>query len=115
MPGALALKVDFWEKEILALHPRKDELLSYVKGVRIEQFLNERSVGVYKGQSYGSVLPPSRHFDNYISEDSWQGAWITSEVNKLHNFGVLWKWDPKIMGTEIPRVTLPLHLEPNKG
>ena len=48
-PSNLQQYHEFWEQEILKDHPQKDNLLKWITGVRIEEFLNSFTDGEFEG------------------------------------------------------------------
>ena len=58
MVGSLSLCEEFWEKEILADHPDKHKLISWLQGVKIESFFKPFTREVYKGKNIEAKLHP---------------------------------------------------------
>ena len=59
----------FWEHVILKDHPHKENLLGWLQGVRIEEFLNSFTAGSFQNLELHSYYPTSQHFENYVPEE----------------------------------------------
>ena len=58
----------FWEEEILKQHPQKKTLLSWIEGVKIEEFLNSFTDSEFQGVKLHSHDPHSQAFPNYVPQ-----------------------------------------------
>ena len=113
MAGSLSMCADFWEHEILKSHPRKEEILSWIKyGVRIEPFLSPFTKGSYYGRVLASTKPQFYREHNHVSPEF--ESWVDSEIQQLLKWQVLKKWDKNIMNEPFPVVIAPLLVEPSK-
>ena len=104
----------FWEDEILKDHPHKQKILSWLTGVRIEEFLNSFTSSSFQGELLNSYYPQERHFENYVPQE-FQG-FMNEQVQEWVNLGVLRKWSEvkTDVDSDTPRVVSPLGIEPNK-
>ena len=104
----------FWEDEILKDHPHKQKILSWLTGVRIEEFLNSSTSSSFQGELLNSYYPQERHFENYVPQE-FQG-FMNEQVQEWVNLGVLRKWSEvkTDVDSDTPRVVSPLGIEPNK-
>ena len=113
-PANLKEHLPFWEHEILKDHPHKQTILKWLKGVRIEEFLNSFTTGSFQGIELNSYYPAPQHFDNYVPAEFHD--FMNDNVQEWVNLGVLEKWDevrtPKDPKT--PLVVCPLGVEPKK-
>ena len=54
MPANLQNFYEFWDQEVLKDHPHKDDLLKWIKGVEIEEFLNSYTSTEFQGMTLNS-------------------------------------------------------------
>jgi len=54
IPANLKNFYEFWELEVLKDHPHKDNLLKWIKGVEIEEFLNSFTSVEFQGEQLHS-------------------------------------------------------------
>jgi hypothetical protein len=113
--GNVQNHIPFWEEHVLAEHPKKDELLSYLRGVRYTDLMSS----VWEAGSYNGVdwplgsradgdMPPQAAFDNYVPLQFEE--WVTEHIeNKL----VVREWDVVVEGG-LPHIISPLGIEPEK-
>ena len=64
-PSSLKEHLLFWEQEILRDHPNKVNLLKWLRGVKIEDFLQSFTEGTFQGIPMHSFYPQPQQFDNY--------------------------------------------------
>ena len=104
----------FWEHVILKDHPHKENILRWLQGVKIEEFLNSFTKGDFQGIQLNSFYPQPQHFDNYVPESFHQ--FMDENVQEWFNLGVLEKWDDVKTADDpdIPLVVCPLGIEPKK-
>ena len=88
--------------------------MSWLSGVRIEEFLNSYTTGSFQNIQLDSYYPAPNHFDNYVPEEFQQ--FMDENVQEWVNLGVLKEWSEVKSETdpEIPLVVSPLGVEPNK-
>ena len=65
-PANLQNHLKFWEEEILKDHSHEQSILSWLTGVKIEEFLNSFTTTVFQGQQMHSYYPEQRQFENYV-------------------------------------------------
>ena len=63
-PSNLQQYHEFWEQEILKDHPQKDNLLKWIKGVRIEEFRIISRMGSFKELNY---IPFTQSLSNFLT------------------------------------------------
>ena len=68
-PANLQEHKQFWEEEILKEHPQKKTLLSWIEGVKIEEFLNSFTDSEFQGVKLHSHYPHSQAFPNYVPQE----------------------------------------------
>ena len=107
-PANLQNYLEFWENEILAQHPHKDNLLKWIKGVRIEEFLNSFTEGEFQGIHLHSYYPTAQQFPNYVSSEFEQ--FKEQKVQDWVRIGALLEWD-KVKKEGQPDIPL---IEPSK-
>ena len=87
IPANLKNFYEFWELEVLKDHPHKDNLLKWIKGVEIEEFLNSFTSVEFQGEQLHSYYPPAKQFPNYVPEefvpfmDSQVQEWVMAHYN----------------------------------
>ena len=69
MPTNLQQFYEFWDQEILKDHPHRDNLLKWIKGVEIEEFLNSHTSTEFQGMKLDSYYPQPKEFSNYVPEE----------------------------------------------
>ena len=104
----------FWEHEILKDHPHKQNLLKWIQGVQIEDFLNSFTSGEFQGKQLNSYYPEPCVFENYVPQQFEQ--FMDSTVQEWLNLGVLEEWEKVKLPSDppIPVVVCPLGVEPKK-
>ena len=114
MVGSLNLCGEFWEKEILADHPDKHKLSSWLQGVKIESFFKPFTREVYKGKNIKAKLPPPICLSNYVPQDFF--PWVNETINEYKRIKMLVPWSQVRRQGEsmLPDLILPLGVEPNK-
>ena len=79
-PANLQEHLQFWEEEILKDYPQKTNLLGWIKGVKIEEFLKSFTSTEFQGiklNSYYSMLSLSQ----IMSPQNLNLSWITQYRN----------------------------------
>jgi len=113
-PSSLREHLLFWEKEILKDHPNKVNILRWLTGVRIEDFLQSFTEGVFQGIPMHSYYPETNKFENYVPAQF--ETFMDDTVQEWESLGMLRKWKevkkPKDPNT--PLVVSPLGVEPSK-
>ena len=114
MVGSLSLCADFWEREILADHPKKQLLMSWIKGVKIETFFKPFTREEYKGIKIEAKIPPPVQFSNYVPQEFF--PWVSETVQEYKRIKMLVPWNQVRREEESirPQLILPLGIEPNK-
>ena len=87
-PANLQKNLEFWENEILAQHPHKDNLLKWIKGVRIEEFLNSFTEGEFQGIHLHSYYPTAQQFPNYVPPEFAQFMYKDQQVQSFYWNGI---------------------------
>ena len=109
--GELHRHVDKWE-EILAQHPKQDEILSYIKSkVDVQDFFTHYR-GDFQGSFYDSSYPPRAMFSNNKSCLGFKQFISTTVLHRVKN-GSLSVWG-KVGEVEPPHLVMPLTVEPSK-
>ena len=113
-PSTLKEYLHFWEEEILKEHPDKVNILKWLAGVRIEDFLQSFTEGKYQGIPMHSYYPEPQEFSNYVPPQFED--FIDKTVSEWESLGMLRKWDEvrKPGDPPIPTVVSPLGVEPSK-
>jgi len=106
--------LEFWEEEILRDHPNKVNILKWLVGVKIEDFLQSFTEGVFQGIQMHSFYPETQEFHNYVPQE-FEG-FIDATVKEWELLGMLKKWDDvrKPGDPPTPVVVSPLGVEPSK-
>ena len=114
LPANLQNSIEFWEQEILAQHPHKDNLLKWIKGVQIEEFLNSFTEGEFQGIKLHSFYPTHQQFTNYVPPEFEE--FMDNQVQDWVRIGALLEWEKvrKQGQPHIPQVVSPLGVEPSK-
>ena len=112
--GHVQTAIQYWKETILTAHPQRDELLGYIGGVRLSEFKDPVSAGIFEGsQSNGADVPPIE-LPKHVPT-SHEG-WVNPELESLEQKGSLAPWST-VADTKIkprPRICLPLRVVPNK-
>jgi len=113
-PANLLNCLPFWENEILKDHPHKQKIVGWLKGVRIEEFLNSFTTSIFQGEELNSYYPKEKHFENYVPQEFF--GFMNEQVQDWVNLGVLKKWDDVKSPSDAnaPLIVSPLGIEPNK-
>ena len=113
-PANLKEHMQFWEEEILKEHPHKKTLLSWIQGVKIEEFLNSFTDSDFQGIKLHSHYPHAQAFPNYVPAEFEE--FMDKTVSEWASFGVLQEWNKVRQSHEphIPEVVSPLGVEPSK-
>ena len=113
-PANLKEHKQFWEEEILKEHPQKTTLLSWIEGVKIEEFLNSLTDSEFQGVKIYSHYPQPQAFPNYVPQEFEK--FIDDTVLEWESSGVLQEWSQVRFPDEplIPTVVSPLGVEPTK-
>ena len=82
-PANLLNILPFWESKILKDHPHKQKIVGWLKGVRIEEFLNSFTTSIFQGEELNSYYPKEKHFENYVPQEFFGFIW--SWMNKYKN------------------------------
>ena len=65
-PSNLQEYQEFWEQEILKDHPHKLNLMKWISGVTLEEFLNSFTNAEFQGEKLNSYYPLPKEFSNYV-------------------------------------------------
>ena len=91
LPANIQNNIEFWELEILAQHPHKDNLLKWIKGVHFEEFLNSFTEGEFQGIKLHSYYPTPQQFTNYVPPEFEE--FIDNQVQDWVRIGALLEWE----------------------
>jgi hypothetical protein len=86
-PTNLQHHLPFWEHEILKDHPHKQAILGWLKGVKLEEFLNSVTSTHFRGQQLYSYYPQPNQFEHYIPSEFQD--FMKKQVQEWINSGVL--------------------------
>ena len=113
-PANIREHAQFWEEEILKEYPQKTTLLSWIEGVKIEEFLNSLTDSEFQGVRIYSHYPQPQAFQNYVPQEFEK--FIDDTVLEWESSGVLQEWSQVRFPDEplIPTVVSPLGVEPTK-
>ena len=95
-------------------HPNKVNILKWLVGVKIEDFLQSFTEGVFQGIQMHCFYPETQQFHNYVPQE-FEG-FIDATVKEWELLGMLKKWDDvrKPGDPPTPVVVSPLGVEPSK-
>ena len=113
-PANLQHFYEFWDQEVLKDHPHRDNLLKWIKGVEIEEFLNSYTFSEFQGMQLNSYYPHAKEFPNYVPDEFI--PFMDKQVEEWVNNGALMDWQKarKEGDPDIPTVVSPLGIEPSK-
>ena len=113
-PANLRQHKQFWEEEILKEHPQKTTLLSWIEGVKIEEFLNSFTDSEFQGVKLNSRYPQPQVLPNYVPQEFEK--FMDDTVQEWAALGVLQDWEQIRLPHEplTPTVISPLGVEPTK-
>ena len=114
VPGRIQTKHHFWENTILKDHPDKNRLLNWIQGVRLEEFVDSSTSGLFHGNYYNGSELTSVELANHIPPQFEE--WASEELLQLEQKGCIAKWSQLADVSESPRpkMCLPLGVEPKK-
>ena len=111
-PSNLQEYQEFWEQEILKDHPHKLNLMKWISGVTLEEFLNSFTNAEFQGEKLNSYYPLPKKFSNYVPAEfeTFMGNQIKEWIGGLE------KWDEVREPGDpfIPTVVSLLGIEPSK-
>ena len=95
-------------------HPQKTMLLSWIEGVRLEEFLNPFTDSEFQDIRLNSHYPHPQAFPNYVPPEFEK--FMDDTVQEWTESGVLQDWEQIRLPHEplIPTVITPLGVEPSK-
>ena len=103
-----------WKETILTAHPQGDELLDYIGGVHLSEFIDPVSAGIFEGSQFKGADVTPIELPNHVSTSHDER--VNTEIETLVQKGSLAAWltaaDTKAQPR--PRICLPLEVEPNK-
>jgi len=113
-PTTLKEHLHFWENEILKDHPNKVNILRWLTGVKIEDFLQSFTEGNFQDITMCSYYPEPQQFQNYVPKEFED--FMDTTVKEWESLGMLKKWDEvrKQGDPLLPTVVSPLSVEPSK-
>jgi len=113
-PNSLKDHLNFWENEILKDHPNKTNILKWLTGVKIEDFLQSFTEGKFQDINMHSYYPEAQEFQNYVPNEF--ETFMDNTVQEWESLGMLKKWDEvrKQNDPLLPTVVSPLGVEPSK-
>ena len=113
-PSNLQEHQDFWEQEILKEHPHKQNLMKWISGVTLEEFLNSFTDSEFQGEKLHSYYSPPREFSNYVRAEF--ETFMDIQVKEWVQNGALQEWEKvrEPWDPSIPVGVSPLRVEPSK-
>ena len=113
-PSNLQEFQEFWEQEILKEHPRKENLMKWISGATLEDFLNSFTNSEFQGKKLNSYYPQPNELPNYVPPEF--ETFMDSQVKEWVQNGALEEWDKVRQPGDpfIPVVVSPLGVEPSK-
>ena len=115
VPGGLAREFPFWRDVLLANHPERNTILTWVRdGVSVYDFLLPDARGVSVEQPFNPAVFPGEEMPNRVPEEFHE--FVTREVATLVSRGCLVPFEEvrTSEGPARPRVIMPLSVEPSK-
>ena len=106
--------VEFWEGENLK-KTNKNQLLDWIKGVHLKEFLSSFTVSKFKGINIYSYYPQQTQLPNYVSPEF--EPFIDTTIEEWINTGVLARWEEiknKNNSNDKPTTVMLLGEEPSK-
>ena len=113
-PSNLQEYQNFWEQEILKDHPHKLNLIKWISGVTLEEFLNSFTESEFQGETLNSYYPLPKEFSNYVPAEF--EVFMDNQIKEWVQNGALEEWDKVREPGDpfIPVVVSPLGVEPSK-
>ena len=114
LSGHVQTAIKYWKETILTAHPHRDEILGYIGGERLSEFIDPVSAGIFEGSQFkgADVIPTELPNHVLTSHDGW----VNTEIKSLVQKGSLAGWST-VADTKTqprPRICLRLGVEPNK-
>ena len=112
--GHVQTAVQYWKETILTGHPQRDELLGYIGGVRLSEFIDPISAGIFEGFPFDEADVTPIELPNHVptSHDGWVKNGIESLVQK--DSLAAWSTVADTKTQPRPCICLPLGVEPSK-
>ena len=112
--GHVQTAIQYWKETILTVHPQRDEFRGYIGGVRLSEFIDSMSAGIFEGSPFKGADVPSIELPNHVPAS--HDGWVNDEIQSLVQKGSLAAWSTAAdTKTQLrPRICLPLGVEPNK-
>lgn len=114
VPGHLVTRYLFWQEEVLNHHPQSDLLLSWIRGVRVHDFIDATAKGTFQGADYAGVDMTDLELPDHVPIEHEKR--VDTEIRQLVERGCLARWsEPADTNVQQrPRISIPLGLEPSK-
>ena len=114
LSGHVQTAIKYWKETILTAHPHRDEILGYIGGERLSEFIDPVSAGIFEGSQFkgADVIPTELPNHVLTSHDGW----VNTEIKSLVQKGSLAVWTTVADTKAQPRrrICLPLGVGPNK-
>ena len=80
--GHAQTAIQYWRETILTDHPQRDEFLGYIGGVRLNEFIDPMSAGIFEGSQFQGADVTPIELPNHVptSHDGWMNNEIESLV-----------------------------------
>ena len=73
MSGQVQTAIQHWKETILIAHPQRDEFLGYIGGVRLSEFIDAVSAGIFEGSQLKGADATPIELPSHVptSNDGW--------------------------------------------
>ena len=112
--GHVQTAIQYWKETILTAHPQRDEFMGYIGGVRLSEFIDPMSGGIFEGSLFKGADVTAIELPNHAPAS--HDEWVNNEIESLVQKGSLAAWST-VANTKTqprPRICLPLGVEPTK-
>ena len=76
--GHVQTAIQNWKETILTAHPQRDELLGYIGGVRLSEFIDPMSAGIFEASPFNEADVTPIELPNHAPAS--HDGWVNNEV-----------------------------------
>ena len=76
--GNVQTAIQYWKETILTAHPQRDEFLGYIGGVRLSEFIDPMSSGIFEGSPFKGADVTPIELPNHVPAS--HDGWVNNEV-----------------------------------
>ena len=88
--GHVQTAIQYWKETILTAHPQRDEFLGSIGGVRLSEFIDPMSAGIFEGSPFNGANVTPIELPNHVPAS--HDGWVNNEIESLVQKGSLAAW-----------------------